>query len=159
MNNIGKKFEIFVVVAIIALIGIVYAFKQKPVLAPTTNNQNTAQNENNNSTPSDQNDQSRRDDTSVGTPTGTSAQVPSNVISYKGQDGKNALELLQATHRVDVKHYSFGDLVTGIDGITPDAQHFWAMYVNGQFSQVGASAYATKSSDTIKWQIDTVTSN
>ncbi len=142
MNNLGRKFEIFVVVAIIALIGIVYAFKQKPVLAPTANNQNIAQNDNSNATA----------DVTV-----PEQQVPSSVISYQGQEGKNALELLLAAHRVDVKHYSFGDLVTGIDGITPDAQHFWAMYVNGQFSQVGASAYATKSSDTIKWQIDTVT--
>jgi hypothetical protein len=130
MTNLGRKIEIFIIVAVIALVGIVYAFK-KPALAPTTNNANISQNDN-------------------------QQQVPSSVIEYKGEDGKNALELLKATHRVDAQHYSFGDLVTGIDGIAPDPNHFWAMYVNGEFSQVGASAYVTKNSDTIRWQIDEV---
>lgn len=151
MNNLGRKFEIFVVVAIIALIGIIYAFKQKPVLAPTTNNQPVAQND----------DSSASNQTSINPAAGGSQgsvdlQVPTNVITYQGKDGQNALVLLEASHRVDVKHYSFGDMVNAIDGIAPDSKHFWAMYVNGQFSQVGASAYVTKSSDTIKWELDAV---
>ena len=151
MNNIGKKLEIFVIVVIIAAIGIIYAFKKPNSTLLSTNLQ----------TPSQQN-------TQVTPNTGTSVrsgnnevppptqQVPTSTIEYKGVDGKNALELLQTSHRVDVKHYSFGDLVTGIDGIQPDSSHFWAMYVNGNFSQVGASSYVTKSSDTIKWEIDAV---
>lgn len=63
---------------------------------------------------------------------------------------------LKANHQVDATHYSFGDLVTGIDGLKPDSKHFWALYVNGQFSQVGASAYVTKSTDQIKWEVDAV---
>ena len=134
MQNLGKKIEIFVIVAIIAVIGIIYAFKQKPAPVLTTN------------TVADQaTDQS-----------GQVQEVPTTTIEYPGQDGKNALELLKAGHQVDAKHYSFGDLVTGIDGITPDSKHFWALYVNGQFSQVGASAYVTKAADSIKWQIDAV---
>ena len=124
----ARRLEIFVIVVIIATAGIIYAFTQKPVLAPSTE---VSQNQN-------------------------LQQVPTNTVEYKGVDGKNAFELLKASHAVDAKHYSFGDLVTGIDGVTPDASHFWAMYVNGEFSQVGASQYITKSSDTIKWQIDTV---
>lgn len=123
MNNLGKKIEIFVIVTIIAIIGIVYAFT-RPVQAPTTSQ--------------------------------TAQQVPTSTVTYQGQEGKNALDLLNASHRVDSKHYSFGDMVTGIDGVSPDANHFWAMYVNDQFSQVGASAYVTKSTDTIKWQVDEV---
>ena len=136
MNTL-RKIEIFVIVVIIALIGIVFAFK-KPVLAPITNN---------NGLPNGIKQEE---------PTSTGALVPTNVIEYKGQDGQNALDLLKAKHKVEAKHYSFGDLVIGIDGITPDANHFWAMYINDQFSQVGASAYVTKSTDTIKWQIDEV---
>ncbi len=136
----ARRLEIFIIVSIIAGVGIIYAFTQKSVLAPTTN-------------------QSVNTNTSVHpesqTPSPT-PEVPSNTIEYKGVDGKNALELLKASHNVEAKHYSFGDLVTGIDGVMPDANHFWAMYVNGEFSQVGASQYMTKSSDTIKWQIDAV---
>jgi hypothetical protein len=125
----ARRLEIFIIVSIIAGVGIIYAFTQKPVLAPTTTNQSV----NTSPTPA----------------------VPS-AIEYNGVDGKNALELLKASHNVEVNHYSFGDLVTGIDGVMPDANHFWAMYVNGEFSQVGASQYITKSPDTIKWQIDPV---
>ncbi len=122
----GKKFEIFVIVAVIALIGIVYALTRTPVLAPATQETNQQQ------------------------------QVPTTTIEYQGQDGRTALDLLKASHTVEAKSYSFGDLVTGIDGISPDASHFWAMYVNGEFSQVGASAYVTKSTDVIKWQMDEI---
>lgn len=134
MNNIARRLEIFVIVVIIAFIGIVYAFKQHTVLAPTINAP-----------------VSQTDDQST-----PQQQVPTTVITYQGQTGQTALAILQAGHRVDVKHYSFGDMVTGIDGITPDVQHFWSFYVNGTMSQVGASSYVTKSSDQIKWQIDTI---
>ncbi len=134
----ARRFEIFVIIAIIAVIGIVFAFKQGPITTHTlSNNQPASETSNNN------------DSASL-------KLVPSTVINYDGQDGKNALELLQASHNVEVKHYSFGDLVLGIDGIAPDSTHFWAMYVNDQFSQVGAAAYQTKSSDKIRWQIDEV---
>lgn len=136
MNNIGKKIEIFVIVVVIAFVGIIYAFKQKPVLVPITTNSNIT---------SEQSDQQQ--------------QVPTSVIEYKGEDGQTAFALLDASHRVEVKNYSFGDMVIGIDGIAPDAKHFWSFYVNGAMAQVGASAYITKSTDTIKWQIDTVVDN
>jgi len=147
MQNIGRKLEIFVIVSVIALIGIIYAFTQKPALAPTSSTVATDQN----STPNT--GASVRPNPNEAPPP---VQVPSNVVQYAGVDGKNAFELLNASHRVEAKHYSFGDMVTSIDGIEPDANHFWAMYVNGQFSQVGASSYITKNSDTIKWQIDAV---
>ena len=138
MFNIFRKLEIFVIVVIVAVIGIIYAFKQKPVV-PTTN---LAVNSQLSTQPS--------------LDTIPASQVPATTIVYPGQDGKNALELLKAGHQVVATHYSFGDMVTGIDGIAPDKDHFWAMYVNDQFSQVGASAYVTKSTDTIKWQTDAV---
>lgn len=132
-----RKIEAFVIVAVIAFIGIIYAFKEKPLNAPIKVNvpvsDTSAQNQN--------------------TPL---QEVPTTVINYNGQEGKTALEILKAGHRVDVKHYSFGDMVTGIDGIAPDSKHFWSFYVNGALAQVGADSFVTKSSDQIKWQVDTV---
>lgn len=128
MYNLGRKIEVFVIVVIIAVIGIIYAFKQKPVLVST-----------------------RSDDQKVAQ---QQAPVSAAVIEYPGQDGKNALDLLKALHLVEAKHYSFGDMVTGIDGVTADSKHFWAFYLNGSMAQVGASAYTTKSTDVIKWQLD-----
>lgn len=130
----ARRFEIFIIIAIIAVIGIVYAFTQKPAMAPTADY-------------SGQNQQGQ-----------SAQQVPTQTVTYKGVSGKTALSLLEASHRVDLKHYSFGDLVTGIDGISPDSTHFWAFYVNSKLSDVGSSTYVTKSSDTIEWKIDEVKS-
>ncbi len=131
----ARRLEIFVIVTIIALVGVVYALTQKPVLAPTNDGQQQ-QNDN--------------PGIAVGEPN------PSAPVEYKGVEGKTALELLKANYTVEVKSYSFGDMVTGINGITADSQHFWAMYVNGQFSQIGAGQYITKSGDSIKWQLDKI---
>lgn len=124
MNSAFKKLEIFVIVVVIAVIGIIYAFRQTSTPAPAATKQ--------------------------------VSQSVKQSIEYSGQDGKTAFELLKANHQVEAKHYSFGDMVVSIDGVAPDANHFWAFYVNGQFSQVGASAYITKSTDQIKWQLDEI---
>ena len=145
----GKKIEIFVIVAIIAFIGIIFAVTRKPALAPSNETTNEASNT---AAPVNPNPASP---TQTPPPTPVQ-QVPTTTIEYKGVDGKNALELLKSAHQVEAKEYSFGSFVTSIDGIEPDSAHFWAMYVNGQFSQVGASSYMTKATDTIKWQVDTV---
>lgn len=148
MQNLGRKIEIFIIVVIIAVVGIIYAFK-KPVSAPSSN---TDQNQNQQQTPNT--------GTSINPGTGgvepPTQQVPTTTIEYNGQDGKNALDLLKSSHNVEAKQYSFGSFVNSIDGIAPDANHFWAFYINDQFSQVAADKYITKSSDKLKWQMDAV---
>lgn len=84
-------------------------------------------------------------------------QKSSTEVSYKGVEGKNALELLKQTHKVETKTYKgIGELVTSIDGVSPDSKHFWAFYVNGQQSQVGAGAYTAKGTDTVIWKLEEV---
>ncbi len=74
-------------------------------------------------------------------------------ISYKGEGGVNAFKLLQKHAAVQYKKYSFGDLVTSINGVKGDGPKYWTLYVNGKESNVGASDYVTKSSDTITWKL------
>jgi hypothetical protein len=81
-------------------------------------------------------------------------QTQNTEVIYKGQEGKNAMELLKASHQVETTHYDFGDMVNAIDGVKPDAEHFWSFYINGQAATVGADAYQSKSSDTITWKLD-----
>lgn len=84
-------------------------------------------------------------------------QVPSSLVSYKGQEGRNALDVLKSNYNVQTK--SFGDLgefVQSINGVEPDNKHFWAMYVNGEVSQVGAGSYITKSTDTVEWKLEEI---
>ncbi len=77
--------------------------------------------------------------------------------SYLGQDGKNALEILKSSYNVETKTSDgLGEFVTSIDGRVPDDKHFWAFYVNGEQSQVGASSYITKSTDAITWKLEEI---
>jgi hypothetical protein len=79
--------------------------------------------------------------------------VQTTSISYKGEDGQTALALLKKHAQVQTKSSSIGDYVTSINGNDGGGSKYWLFYVNGQESQVGASAYVTKSSDQIEWKL------
>ncbi len=80
-----------------------------------------------------------------------------NVIEYNGEDGKNALTILKSKYTVGTQEFSgIGEFVTSINGVTPDSKHFWAFYVNGKSSNIGASQYITKSTDKLEWKLETI---
>ncbi|HSX05303.1 MAG TPA: DUF4430 domain-containing protein [Candidatus Saccharimonadales bacterium] len=83
----------------------------------------------------------------------TNAQHQLMQISYHGQQGQNALALLKKHAVVATKHYSFGDMVTTINDVKGTGPKYWTFYINGKMAQVGAGAYATKSSDAISWKL------
>ncbi|HEX5430058.1 MAG TPA: DUF4430 domain-containing protein [Patescibacteria group bacterium] len=126
----AKRIEVFIVVVIIAVFGVVYAFTRAPM--------NTTNNSADNSTTQQ-----------------PAAQSTSNDITYDGMDGRNALDLLKTFHQVQTKDTSFGPEVVGIDGVVPDPSNsYWAFYVNGQLSQVGADTYITKAQDKLEWKVE-----
>jgi len=75
-------------------------------------------------------------------------------ISYDGKNGENAFVLLKKYAAVQAKHYSFGYLVTSIDGVVGNGPKYWTFYVNSREASVGASLYITKSSDKITWKLE-----
>lgn len=86
---------------------------------------------------------------------GTSKQT----YSYTPLASESALALLERIAKdkgitLDLKHYSFGDLVNGINGVMGnDATGFyWSFYVNGKMSDVGAGSYTLKAGDAIAWR-------
>ena len=83
-----------------------------------------------------------------------------NVGSYKVdlQSGDNALTVLKrASERNNFQliydTYSFGVFITGIGGINPTGNKYWAFYFNGSFSNVGASEQPMVKGDSIFWQL------
>ena len=76
-------------------------------------------------------------------------------VAYDGQAGKNALELLEQEVTIVTKDSSYGPYVDTING-TPGGTDgkYWAFYVNGQLSQVGAADYVTKAGDSIEWKFE-----
>lgn len=77
-------------------------------------------------------------------------------ISYDGQDGKTALELLKTSGKnVETNKSSAGEYVTKIDGQpVADAKKYWMFYVNGQQPPVGADQYKTKTGEKIEWKLE-----
>lgn len=78
---------------------------------------------------------------------------------YAGENGKNALDLLKGKYTVETQSFSGGEFVSSINGIKPDANHFWAFYINGQSSNVGAGSYVTNDGDVIDWKLEAIDSN
>lgn len=74
-------------------------------------------------------------------------------FSYPGQEGRTALELLKENYAVETENFSFGEMVTTIDGIAADQSHFWAFYVNGEMAVVGAGEYQSDGSETFEWRL------
>jgi len=71
-----------------------------------------------------------------------------------------ALDLLKSNYQVVTKTFSgLGEFVESINGIKPDSKHFWAFYVNGKSSNVGAGSYTVKDGDKLEWKLDEISSN
>ena len=60
----------------------------------------------------------------------------------------------QNNFKINYKLYSFGAFIAGIGSINPTGNEFWALYYNGQSSQVGASQLKVKNGDNISWRIE-----
>lgn len=82
----------------------------------------------------------------------------SSAIAYQGRQGASALQLLKEKYRVETQSYPTGEFVKSINGVTPDATHFWALYVDGKQATVGASQYITKNGENIEWKLDQINS-
>lgn len=73
------------------------------------------------------------------------------------QSGRVALDLLQTKEKVTTKDYGkMGRFITSINGLAGDDQHFWAFYLNGEQSQVGASQAELEKGDVIKFVYEEV---
>jgi hypothetical protein len=77
-------------------------------------------------------------------------------IDYNGEDGKNALELLQATHEIKIQDSTLGTFVISIDGTANTDTAYWMFYVNDSLATVGANDYVTKSTDKIEWRYESL---
>lgn len=83
--------------------------------------------------------------------------TPAKFTSYKIDNGKTALDLLKKTTNIETKGEGLNAYVIKIKGIEAksDAKEYWAFYVNGKASTVGAGSYKLKSGDKIEWKIET----
>ncbi|TSC96743.1 MAG: hypothetical protein CEN88_285 [Candidatus Berkelbacteria bacterium Licking1014_2] len=125
------KKNIIAFIIIIVIFGLIGTFSSL-TKAPTTTNQ---QNNNQQSTEADK----------------------QTKITYSGEEGKTALELLKKQTTVETKTSGeLGEYVVTINGLptAAEAGKYWLFYVNGQMATVGADKYQTKTIDTIEWRLE-----
>lgn len=76
-------------------------------------------------------------------------------VSYNGETGKTALEILQNGAEVTMESSSFGDFVTGINDVVSDSsKNYWSFYVNGAYASEGAGTYKTTDGEKIEWRLE-----
>ena len=85
--------------------------------------------------------------------TTTTKPIPTIYVSYRGVDGKTALELLKTHAKVQTKTSSLGDFVVAINGNDGGGKKYWIYYINHKEAQAGAGAYTTKNDDVIEWKL------
>jgi hypothetical protein len=77
------------------------------------------------------------------------------IVSYQGQDGTTALELLKQNANAITEDSSFGEFVSAINGVGDSSDDsYWLYYVNGEPAQVGAGDYVTSNTDVIEWRYE-----
>lgn len=90
----------------------------------------------------------------------TGKNTGANFISYQVEIGKTAIALLRESAEVQTKGEGTNAYVTQINGY-PDLRRmsllkeFWAFYINGKMSDVGAGSYQLRPGDKIEWKIET----
>jgi len=77
-----------------------------------------------------------------------------STLSYQGEDGKNALELLQASHQVEIQESDVGAFVTAIDGVGSEENAYWLYYIDGEPAAMAADKYETKAGQQIEWRYE-----
>jgi len=82
---------------------------------------------------------------------GKDKPVTINIVS-----GKTALDLLQQTAKVQTTGQGTNAFVTQINNVKTDSskKQYWAFYVNGKLSAVGAGSYKLNSGDKIEWKLE-----
>jgi hypothetical protein len=84
--------------------------------------------------------------------TGFSEANQGRTISYRGKDGRTALELLELAADVSTERHS-PLVVTSIDGRTPDEYQRWTFSVDGFVQSVPPDEYMTRNGQTVTWTI------
>ena len=72
------------------------------------------------------------------------------------EDNTRAWDLLVSNHQIIYQEYDFGIFLEGIDGLKGDQENFWAIYVNGEKSEVGISDIILNQGDLIEFKYEAI---
>ncbi|HEY2421168.1 MAG TPA: DUF4430 domain-containing protein [Neobacillus sp.] len=80
---------------------------------------------------------------------------PETTVQY-GENETAAEVLVNAVGENNVGYtpYSFGDMITEIEGLNADDSHFWAFYINGVSAMVGPTSYKVQDGDQLSFRYE-----
>jgi len=84
------------------------------------------------------------------------AQEAKVISLTASEDNTRAWDLLVSNHRIIYQEYDFGIFLEGIDGLKGDQENFWAIYVNGEKSEVGISDIILNQGDLIEFKYEAI---
>lgn len=68
----------------------------------------------------------------------------------------NALALAQSELDLQLKQYDFGVMIEGVNGLLADATSYWAVYLNGDYAQVGIADLVLEQGDTVELRYEAI---
>ncbi len=69
--------------------------------------------------------------------------------------GTNAFDAMQEVAEIEFTDYGeMGVMIDSINGITPEANEFWKLFVNNEEAMVGISSIILEEDTAIEWKID-----
>lgn len=77
-------------------------------------------------------------------------------LSYKIEEEKTALDLLQKSSSVTIKGSGENAFVTAINGVEASEKKktYWSFYINDKLAEVGAGSYKLVNGDKIQWKLE-----
>jgi len=76
--------------------------------------------------------------------------------TVEAEKGANAFEEMKKLFDVNYSMSQYGAFITAINGESAPQDSYWAMYVDGKYSQVGISALALDKNMEILWLIEKI---
>lgn len=78
--------------------------------------------------------------------------APTHIKIEATQSGQTAFSLLvESVPKVTYKQYDFGFYIESINDLKGDENNFWAFYLNGEKSQVGADSVVVKPGEMVEF--------
>ena len=73
------------------------------------------------------------------------------------EKGKTALEAMEDLVPVEYTTSEYGAFVTGINGVSTGSDHYWALYVDGEYASQGIGSYVLEESMLVEWKLEELT--
>lgn len=93
---------------------------------------------------------------------GVQAEVPADIVTgeqldlYARENDVNAFSLLKSKASIVYEDGVYGIYVKNINGLEGDSAHYWALYLNDEYSQMGVKEITLNRGDKMTWKYEVI---